>query len=139
LRTGSARVFVFHRLFVLRLAPDGLLVEGPRRRDGAHALASDCADFFFPVKGRLPTAHSSGTVNIVPQPAIPRSATIEAAIGQEIPMGTLRLPEILFIVVLIVLLFGGRKIPELAKGLGEGIKNFKNALKEGKTEEKKEA
>jgi sec-independent protein translocase protein TatA len=55
-------------------------------------------------------------------------------------MGSLRLPEILVIVVLVVLLFGGRKIPELAKGLGEGIKNFKNALKESKTEEtKKEA
>ena len=28
-----------------------------------------------------------------------------------------------------LLLFGGRKIPEVAKGLGEGIRNFKNALK----------
>jgi sec-independent protein translocase protein TatA len=31
--------------------------------------------------------------------------------------------------VVAVLLFGGKKIPELAKGLGEGIKNFKGALK----------
>jgi sec-independent protein translocase protein TatA len=38
------------------------------------------------------------------------------------------------------LLFGGRKIPELAKGLGEGIRNFKNALKnEEKPDEKKQA
>jgi sec-independent protein translocase protein TatA len=37
----------------------------------------------------------------------------------------------LFIIVLVILvLFGGKKIPELAKGLGSGIKNFKNALKE---------
>lgn len=37
----------------------------------------------------------------------------------------------LFIIVLIVLiLFGGKKIPELAKGLGTGIKNFKKAVKE---------
>jgi sec-independent protein translocase protein TatA len=36
-----------------------------------------------------------------------------------------------------VLLFGAKKIPELAKGLGEGIKNFKHALKtEEKSEEK---
>jgi len=35
-----------------------------------------------------------------------------------------------------VLLFGGKKLPEVAKGLGEGIKNFKNALKDEKPEEK---
>ncbi|MGD0134219.1 MAG: twin-arginine translocase TatA/TatE family subunit [Bryobacteraceae bacterium] len=39
------------------------------------------------------------------------------------------LPELLVILVVAVLLFGGKKIPEVAKGLGEGIKNFKNALK----------
>ena len=39
------------------------------------------------------------------------------------------LPELLVILVVAVLLFGGKKIPELAKGLGEGIKNFKSALK----------
>jgi sec-independent protein translocase protein TatA len=38
-------------------------------------------------------------------------------------------PELLVILVVAVLLFGGKKIPELAKGLGEGIKNFKGALK----------
>jgi sec-independent protein translocase protein TatA len=38
--------------------------------------------------------------------------------------------ELLVILLVAVLLFGGKKIPELAKGLGEGIKNFKNALKE---------
>ncbi|MFB3778178.1 MAG: twin-arginine translocase TatA/TatE family subunit [Bryobacteraceae bacterium] len=50
------------------------------------------------------------------------------------------MPELLIILAIGVLLFGGRKIPELAKGLGEGIRNFKNALKnEDKTEEKKQA
>ena len=39
------------------------------------------------------------------------------------------LPELLVILVVAVLLFGGKKIPEVAKGLGEGIKNFKNALR----------
>jgi sec-independent protein translocase protein TatA len=39
------------------------------------------------------------------------------------------LPELLVILVVFVLLFGGKKIPEMAKGLGEGIKHFKNALK----------
>jgi len=35
----------------------------------------------------------------------------------------------LIILVVAVLLFGGKKIPEVAKGLGEGIRNFKTALK----------
>lgn len=38
--------------------------------------------------------------------------------------------EILIIVLVILLLFGGRKIPELMKGLGSGIKEFKDATKE---------
>jgi sec-independent protein translocase protein TatA len=56
------------------------------------------------------------------------------------------MPELLVILGVAVLLFGGKKIPEVAKGLGEGIRNFKNALKgedktkgEEKTEEKKQA
>jgi sec-independent protein translocase protein TatA len=48
--------------------------------------------------------------------------------------------ELLIILVIAVLLFGGKKLPEVAKGLGEGIKNFKNAMKsEDKPEEKKQA
>jgi len=39
------------------------------------------------------------------------------------------LPELLVILVVAVLLFGGKKIPEVAKGLGEGIRNFKSSLK----------
>ena len=46
-------------------------------------------------------------------------------------MGKFGLTEILVILVIVVLLFGGRKIPELMKGLGTGIKEFKNAAKEG--------
>ena len=38
--------------------------------------------------------------------------------------------ELFAIIAAIVLLFGGKKIPELAKGLGQGIKNFKGAIKE---------
>ena len=49
-------------------------------------------------------------------------------------MGSLGMTEILLILGIAVLLFGGKKIPELAKGLGEGIKNFKTALKEDKEE-----
>jgi sec-independent protein translocase protein TatA len=44
-------------------------------------------------------------------------------------METLGMPELLVILGVAVLLFGGKKIPELAKGLGEGIRNFKTSLK----------
>jgi sec-independent protein translocase protein TatA len=38
-------------------------------------------------------------------------------------------PEVVIILVVALLLFGGKKIPEVAKGLGEGIRNFKTSLK----------
>lgn len=38
--------------------------------------------------------------------------------------------EILIIVLIVVILFGGRKIPELFKGLGSGMKEFKKAIKD---------
>jgi sec-independent protein translocase protein TatA len=44
-------------------------------------------------------------------------------------MKSLGVPELIIILGIAVLLFGGRKIPEVAKGLGEGIRNFKSALK----------
>jgi sec-independent protein translocase protein TatA len=49
--------------------------------------------------------------------------------------------ELVLILGIALLLFGGKKIPEMAKGLGEGIKNFKTALKseEKPAEEKKQA
>ncbi|MBZ0327496.1 MAG: twin-arginine translocase TatA/TatE family subunit [Altibacter sp.] len=45
--------------------------------------------------------------------------------------------QIALIVVIVLLLFGGRKIPELMRGLGSGIKEFKDASKEDKKEDKK--
>ena len=42
-------------------------------------------------------------------------------------MGNLGVTEILLILVVVVLLFGGRKIPELMKGIGQGMKEFKKA------------
>jgi sec-independent protein translocase protein TatA len=44
-------------------------------------------------------------------------------------MGKIGLTEILLILVVVVLLFGGRKIPELMKGIGQGMKEFKKASK----------
>ncbi|MBN2415925.1 twin-arginine translocase TatA/TatE family subunit [bacterium] len=42
-------------------------------------------------------------------------------------IGSLGVPELLIIFFLIVLLFGAKKLPELAKGLGKGIREFKKA------------
>lgn len=42
-------------------------------------------------------------------------------------MGDIGFTEILLVLLIVVLLFGGRKIPELMKGLGQGIKEFKKA------------
>ena len=48
--------------------------------------------------------------------------------------------EIIVIVLIVILLFGGRKIPELMKGLGQGMKEFRKATKEddSKSNDKKE-
>ena len=53
-------------------------------------------------------------------------------------MGRLGTTEIILIIVAIVLLFGGKKIPELMKGIGNGIKEFKNASKDTSTDAKKD-
>lgn len=44
-------------------------------------------------------------------------------------LGNLGTGEIIIIAIIVLLLFGGRKIPELMKGLGKGIKNFKEGVK----------
>ena len=46
--------------------------------------------------------------------------------------------EIMLLVLVVVLLFGGRKIPELMKGLGQGMKEFKKATKEDEKKDTKE-
>lgn len=42
--------------------------------------------------------------------------------------GWIGTPEIIIIVVLVLLMFGGRKIPELMRGLGKGVKEFKDGI-----------
>ncbi len=46
-------------------------------------------------------------------------------------LGSLGLPELLVIFVIVLVIFGAGKLPQLGKGLGEGIKNFKNSVKTG--------
>ena len=54
-------------------------------------------------------------------------------------MPNLGIPELLILLFIVVLLFGVGKLPQLGKGIGEGIRNFKQALKDGgQDSEKKE-
>jgi sec-independent protein translocase protein TatA len=52
-------------------------------------------------------------------------------------LGNMGLPEWIIVFLVVILLFGGKKIPELARGLGKGIREFKDASKEIKDEVKK--
>jgi sec-independent protein translocase protein TatA len=45
-------------------------------------------------------------------------------------LGVIGAPQVILIIVALLLLFGGKKIPELMKGIGSGIKEFKNAAKD---------
>jgi sec-independent protein translocase protein TatA len=52
--------------------------------------------------------------------------------------GSLGLPELLVILLIVIIIFGAGKLPQLGKGLGEGIKNFKDSVKTGTGEETKD-
>jgi sec-independent protein translocase protein TatA len=54
-------------------------------------------------------------------------------------MGKIGALEIILILAIVVLLFGGRKIPELMKGIGQGMKEFKKASQYDPEAEKKES
>ncbi len=45
-------------------------------------------------------------------------------------LGPLGAPELIIILGILVLLFGAKKIPDLARGVGEGIRNFKSGMRE---------
>jgi sec-independent protein translocase protein TatA len=54
-------------------------------------------------------------------------------------MGKIGLPELLVIIGIIILFFGGRRLGEIGKGIGEGIRNFKSAVKDDKPQDDKTA
>ncbi len=50
--------------------------------------------------------------------------------------GSLGIQELLLILLIVVIIFGARRLPELGKGLGEGIKNFKRGISGKEPEDK---
>ena len=52
--------------------------------------------------------------------------------------GSLGLPELVIIFVIIFFLFGAKRLPEMGKGIGEGIRNFKKSIKGGGDDSDKE-
>ena len=52
--------------------------------------------------------------------------------------GSVGATEIIIIVFVLVLLFGAKKLPELAKGIGQGVKELKNSMKDEDNEEQNE-
>jgi sec-independent protein translocase protein TatA len=47
-------------------------------------------------------------------------------------IGSLGLPELLVILVIVIVIFGAKKLPDLGKSLGEGIRNFKGSINKDK-------
>ena len=50
--------------------------------------------------------------------------------------GALGLPELAIILVIVVVIFGASRLPQLGKGIGEGIRNFKVSVRNGESEDK---
>jgi sec-independent protein translocase protein TatA len=50
--------------------------------------------------------------------------------------GPIGLPEMVIILLIIVLIFGASRLPEIGKGIGQGIKNFKSSVKDADAESK---
>ena len=50
-------------------------------------------------------------------------------------MGSLGFPELIIILIIIIMIFGANRLPEIGRGIGKGIRNFKESTREGMTRE----
>ncbi len=46
-------------------------------------------------------------------------------------MGRIGIPELVIILVIVIIIFGANRLPEIGRGIGKGIRNFKDATKDG--------
>ena len=79
---------------------------------------------------RRSAGRDEGTIQVISNHAVVRSLSLSNGMH-------IGITEIIIIALIVLLLFGGKKIPELMKGLGKGVKSFKDGMKEGDEEEKK--
>lgn len=75
------------------------------------------------------------TIQHIVQPYSITLKTENTMLAAMLPLGVIGPWQIVVIVLLVVLLFGGRKIPELMRGMGRGMKEFKDALNKDYTAE----
>ena len=52
-------------------------------------------------------------------------------------LGRIGIPELIIILMIIILIFGANRLPEIGRGIGKGIKNFKEGMKQGEGAEDK--
>ena len=50
-------------------------------------------------------------------------------------LGSIGPTELILILLIVIIIFGAKKLPDLGKSIGEGIKNFKKSINEGKTDD----
>ena len=50
-------------------------------------------------------------------------------------MGRIGIPELMIILAIVILIFGANRLPEIGRGIGKGIRNFKDATKDGPSKE----
>jgi sec-independent protein translocase protein TatA len=65
----------------------------------------------------------------------PTVAMVLISWPKEHSMGSLGLPEMLIILFIIILIFGANRLPDIGRGIGRGIKNFKESVKDGRERE----
>jgi len=51
-------------------------------------------------------------------------------------LGRVGVPELIIILMIIILIFGASRLPDIGRGIGKGIRNFKDATKEGQNDGK---
>ena len=60
---------------------------------------------------------------------------LESGCREEPLMGSLGLPEVIVILFIVILIFGANRLPDIGRGIGRGIRNFKDAMRDGKEDE----
>lgn len=50
-------------------------------------------------------------------------------------MGSIGLPEMIVILLIVILIFGASRLPDIGRGIGRGIRNFKDAVRDGKDDQ----